>query len=188
MRALCPSSHTGVRPFASTISPGNEIDRAGSRRGRGPEARGATLVRLSSTVENEARRDPWAAAFAAVLLSAILVGCGSKTGTGLVGSPAPQGAAFDMVALEVVPCPQRAVATICVKVKVTNLGDMAGDGVCRLVVTTKTAAGQDREIYGGRLAVHDVPPGGTAMRVVPWTKKPPDPPLFGGDCTPGPRL
>ncbi len=134
------------------------------------------------------RRDPWVAVSAAMLLSAILVGCGSKTGVDLVRSPAPQGAAFDMAALGVVPCPQKTVATICVKVKVTNLGDMAGDGVCRLVVTTKTAAGQDREIYGGKLAVHDIPPHGTMIGVVPWTKKPPDPLLFGGDCTPGPRL
>jgi hypothetical protein len=125
------------------------------------------------------RSGVWFAAIASVLCS-----CGPNG----AATPAPShGPAFDMIVLRQVPCASEVSATTCLRVRVTNRGDRAGDGSCRPRATEVSANGQ-MAVFGERLSLQDVASGEVVTATLAWTKKLPNPPNFGGDCEPGLRL
>ncbi|HTG46903.1 MAG TPA: hypothetical protein VK646_04545 [Actinomycetota bacterium] len=112
----------------------------------------------------------------AVATALLLASC-SRTG---LGTPAPStGPAFQMTVISPVPCDVGVIATACVQVKISNLGDEEGDGSCRLV----SASGVQGDVF----PVSGIGPGASLMTTALWTEQVPDPPIFSGVCEPGLR-
>ena len=78
-------------------------------------------------------------------------------------------------------------ATACIKVRILNRGDKAGDGFCRLEGGVKPPNGDAFTVRGPRVALHAFAPGATLFKILPWTKNLPNE-GFGGYCEPGLRL
>lgn len=97
------------------------------------------------------------------------------------------GPAFEMVVKRQVPCPTDVTATACVKVRIVNRGETAGDGFCQLRLTKIETNGEDVDVWGERFSLTDVPAGAVVERTLPWRHKS-DPTNLVGYCEPGLRL
>jgi hypothetical protein len=111
----------------------------------------------------------------AALLSFALLSCSD---TNLATPPPSHGPIFQMVVVGPVACGEGVIATACLTVRITNLGDTAGDGSCRLI-----AAGT----LGGFFPVSGIAPGATLTTTALWNDQLPFPPIFSGGCEPGLR-
>ena len=76
-----------------------------------------------------------------------------------------------MIVVGPVACGQGVIATACLTVRITNLGDATGDGSCRLI-----SAGTLGEFF----PVSGIAPGTSIVTTALWNDQLPDPPIFSG--------
>lgn len=111
----------------------------------------------------------------AALLSFTLLACSDTN----LGTPPPsQGPIFQMIVVAPVACGVGVIATACLTVIITNLGDATGDGSCRLI-----SAGTLGEFF----PVSGIAPRTSITTTALWNDQLPDPPIFSGGCEPGSR-
>ncbi|MGH9194607.1 MAG: hypothetical protein ACRD1T_02570, partial [Acidimicrobiia bacterium] len=65
----------------------------------------------------------------------------------------PPGPAFEMIVKRQVPCSPDVAATACLKVRIVNRGETAGDGFCQLRIAAIGANGEDVNVWGERLSL-----------------------------------
>jgi hypothetical protein len=92
-----------------------------------------------------------------------------------------------MVVKHQVPCAPDAAATACVKVRIVNRGETAGDGFCQLRLAKIGTNGEDVDVWGERFSLTDVAAGAVVEPTLPWRHKS-DPTNLVGYCEPGLRL
>ena len=103
-------------------------------------------------------------------------------------SPGSVPATFEIQVLREVGCPVGVVATTCLEVRITNIGESAGNGYCRPRGHETGPNGEDKAVFGERIDVTNLAPGAKFTTTVAWTKPIPDSRAFIGDCVPGPSL
>jgi len=118
--------------------------------------------------------------FVAPVSLSLMVACGG----GAVGPSESQPAAFEMTIVGETPCPEGVAATLCLRVRITNRGDQAGDGSCRLRGHVTTEAGHDRAVFGPGITLTDFAGRTHIEKVLPWRKERPEG-GFSGYCEPG---
>jgi hypothetical protein len=127
---------------------------------------------------------PVRAVVAVVALLAPFVGCGDSRSPS-VGISQP--AAFEMTVIGEAACPSGTTATMCVRVRISNRGDEAGDGYRRLRGHTTTDRGLERQILGPIIRLTDLAGHSATERLVVWERDPPEQ-GFSGYCEPGLRV
>jgi hypothetical protein len=119
------------------------------------------------------------------ILVVALIGLTSCGGSGHAGiTPAQSGPAFEVEEIRDVPCPDSASATSCVEAQITNVGEDAGGGSCRVRVEETTTAGEEGAVFGDPIPLEDVAPGADVTVTLTWSHAKPSTP-FGVECQPG---